>query len=90
MTDEHPRMTSAEVCALARYGKATLWRRIDAAHMPAPVDRGSGGFLFDRREVLKALGLEHAVPVPPAKNEPTWKVDPVGFREYCARKVRRR
>ena len=40
MLDEHPRISSREVCELARYSRSTLWKRIDAGHMPAPIDRG--------------------------------------------------
>jgi predicted DNA-binding transcriptional regulator AlpA len=64
-TDEHPRISTAEICALARYSTATLWRRIDAGEMPAPIDRGRDGYLFDRRAVLIALDMApHPEPAP--------------------------
>ena len=53
------RLTTPEVCALARYSKSTLWKRIDAGLMPAPIDRGGQGFLFDKTAILKALGHHH-------------------------------
>ncbi|WP_022697876.1 helix-turn-helix transcriptional regulator [Euryhalocaulis caribicus] len=55
-TQQVSRLTTSEVCALARYGKATLWRRIREKQMPPPVDRGRES-LFDRKAVEKALGL---------------------------------
>jgi predicted DNA-binding transcriptional regulator AlpA len=86
MTDP-PRITTREVCALARYTSATLWRRIDAGHMPRPIDRGGEGFLFDRKAVLTALGMQ----VDDAKTEtPNWDFDPVAYREAHARALRRR
>jgi predicted DNA-binding transcriptional regulator AlpA len=89
MTDHPPRLSTPEVCALARYGRATLWKRIDAGLMPRPIDRGGDGYLFDLRAVMAALGLdgqheavetgrENAVP------------DPEAYRATLAREVRRR
>lgn len=79
MTDEHPRMTTREVCALARYSSSTLWKRIDAGHMPKPLDRGGDGFLFDRKAVLIALGMEPAADtLPPAKSN--WDFDADAYR----------
>ena len=86
MTEDHPRMTTREVCSLARYSSATLWRRIDAGHMPSPLDRGGSGFLFDRRAVLTALGM-HTDEKPPEQK--AWDFDPDAFREALARNVRR-
>ena len=85
MADDHPRITTREVCALARYGRATLFRRIDAGQMPHPIDRGGDGFLFDRKAVLVALGLaDDAIKTP----EKSWDCDPEGLRLALARKVR--
>ena len=55
------------MCALARYSSSTLWKRIDAGVMPAPIDRGGRGFLFDRQAVRAALGLDRAYDPPPEK-----------------------
>ena len=85
------RLTTAEVCALARYGPATLWRRVKQGRMPKPVDRGRHS-LFDRDEVLAALGFNREPsayhPGPP---DP-WEFDPVAYaaaREQ-AREAKRR
>jgi hypothetical protein len=79
----HPaRMTTAEVCELARYGPITLWRRIRAGRMPRPVDRGRQS-MFDRDAVLIALGLN---PAKPASNG--IKTNPDAFRKARARQVR--
>ena len=88
MTEDHPRITSREICELARYTKATLWRRIDAGQMPAPIDRGGDGFLFDRKAVLAALGYGAAdsATVPEA---PDGSFNPADFKEALARRVRR-
>lgn len=54
---EPARLTTSEVCELARYKRDTLWRRIREGKMPKPVDRGREA-LFDRAAVEKALGLQ--------------------------------
>lgn len=88
MADDHPRISTREVCALARYTPATLWRRIDAGYMPKAIDRGDGGYLFDRRAVLLALGMEPPAEPAPAP-EPTWDFDPEAFKiAYARRKAR--
>jgi predicted DNA-binding transcriptional regulator AlpA len=48
------RMTTREVCRLGRMSPATLWRRIKAGRMPAPVDHARQA-LFDRDAVLQSL-----------------------------------
>lgn len=48
------RLDTAEVCAIARISRATLWRRIAAGRLPAPVDRGRRA-LFDADAVFSAL-----------------------------------
>lgn len=59
--DEKPlpaRLTTAEVCEIARYGPATLRQRVAAGAMPAPIDRGQrGSSIYDRDAVLKALRI---------------------------------
>lgn len=50
------RLTTDDVCRLARYSRATLWRRIKAGQFPAPRDRGRQA-IFDRDAVLQALKL---------------------------------
>ncbi len=87
MTADHPRISTKEVCELARYSQGTLWRRIDAGDMPAPLDRGGRGYLFDRKAVLRALGLE--ITAPPEPVEPAWDFDPVAYAEAIARRNRR-
>ena len=86
MIPDHPRMNTAEVCALARYTPATLWRRIREGHMPKAIDRGSGGYLFDRTAVESALGMKKPQP----ESERTdWDFDPAALREEIARRVAR-
>jgi predicted DNA-binding transcriptional regulator AlpA len=78
------RMTTREVCALARYSSSTLWKRIKQGRMPPPVDRGGGGHLFNRRAVLMALGTD-------AADEPAAiLVQPDAFRAALARDLRSR
>jgi predicted DNA-binding transcriptional regulator AlpA len=79
MPDDHPRITTREVCALARYSPSTLWKRIDAGIIPAPIDRGGDGFLFDRRAVLGALGIP--APSPAVEPEREITVDHEAIRE---------
>lgn len=54
------RLTTQEVCALARISSSTLWRRISCGRFPPPVDRARTA-LFDFSEVQAALGRR---PVP--------------------------
>lgn len=75
------RMTTGEVCALARYGKETLARRIKAGTMPAPVDRARQ-MLFDRGQVLAALGID----APAQRQEGSaWAFDPAAFKRARAK-----
>lgn len=80
-----PRLTTAQVCALAQCSETTLWRRRrqDPAWLPpAPVQLGRAT-MFDRAAVLKALGM---VEDAPANDE--WTVDPDAIRQARSRKVR--
>jgi predicted DNA-binding transcriptional regulator AlpA len=86
VNDGPPRMTTREVCALARYSSSTLWKRIDAGLMPAPIDRGGAGYLFDRPAVLTALIMDK----PNEPETPAVVVDPEAYRAALAREVRRR
>ena len=82
------RLTTSQVCEIAGYGVATLFRRIRLGKMPAKIDRGREA-LFDRDAVLKSLGMvkddNEQPPVDPADE---WKIDPIAFREARARRVR--
>lgn len=80
MSDLPRRLTTSEVCSLARYSSVTLWRRIKAGEMPRPVDEGRQA-LFDRDAVLKALGMLHEAP-------PAFTFDPDAFRQARSRPVR--
>ena len=55
--DTVERMTTSEVLALARISRATLWRRINEARLPRPVDCGRQS-LFLRRDVIAALTIQ--------------------------------
>ncbi|MBJ7484203.1 helix-turn-helix domain-containing protein [Brevundimonas sp.] len=54
------RLTTAEVMALARISRATLWRRVASGRLPTPIDHGRQS-LFARLAVIAALTKE---PVP--------------------------
>jgi len=57
--------------------------------MPKPIDRGGGGFLFDRKAVLAALGI--ISPAEPIKEpQANWDFDPDAYRATHARTLRRR
>ena len=77
------RMTSSEVCDLARFSKGTLWRRIKLGLMPQYIDRGRE-CLFSRDAVLTALDLS-PVEAPPT-NDPEVTAD--ALRSYRSRQVR--
>src|SRR5262245_58488259 len=83
-TDALPlRLTTDEVCDLARFGEVTLWRRIRDGKMPRPVDRARQ-HLFDRDAVLRALGMKQDAPEPPGRI----KTNADAFREARARQIR--
>jgi predicted DNA-binding transcriptional regulator AlpA len=85
-TYEHysARLTTREICAIARYGPITLWRRIKTGQMPRPVDRGRE-HIFDREAVLKALGLKSSIPDQPSQSI---KTNPDAFHKARARQLR--
>lgn len=51
------RMTTPEVCQLARIGKGKLRKYIRAGKFPKPVDRGGKGYIWNTSTVLEALGI---------------------------------
>ena len=57
------RVTTSEVCALGRFSRATLWRRVASGALPKPIDQAREA-IFDRDHVLAAL----AVPQPRWRN----------------------
>jgi hypothetical protein len=80
-----PRLSTAQVCALAQCSETTLWRRRkgDPKWLPAaPVQLGKST-MFDRAAVLKALGM-----VEDASANDEWTVDPDAIRKARSRKVR--
>jgi hypothetical protein len=76
------RLTTSEVLAIARFSRGTLLKRIDEGKMPAAVDRGGGGLLFDRDAVSKALGV--VKDQPPEEPDP-WKFNREEFRALMAK-----
>ena len=50
------RITTAEVCALGRFSRATMWRRIKVGALPGPIDQARQA-LFDRDAVITALAV---------------------------------
>jgi hypothetical protein len=81
-------MTTPEVCALARYSSSTLWKRFDAGLMPAPIDRGGKGYLFDRKAVRTTLGLDRHDQPPEEAHDASITAE--AYAEAHAREVRRR
>lgn len=76
------RLTTSQVCKLAGFGKRTLARRIASGKLRlSPVDRGRED-LYDRDEVLQALGMNDA----PRANP--WEFNAEAFRKARTRKVR--
>lgn len=50
------RITTSEVCALGRFSRATLWRRVASGALPSPIDQGREA-IFDRDCVVAALTI---------------------------------
>jgi predicted DNA-binding transcriptional regulator AlpA len=50
------RITTSEVCALGRFSRATLWRRIASGALPPPIDHAREA-IFDRDRVMAALAI---------------------------------
>lgn len=53
---QEPRITTSEVCAIARLSPVTIQRRIAAGKLPKAIDRGREQ-IFDRRAIYEALGI---------------------------------
>jgi hypothetical protein len=79
------RMTTAEVCDLARFSPATFHRKrkADPSWLPASAVQGGRQLIFDREAVIRALGLRGA----PAQVV-EWTVDPAAIES--ARRARTR
>lgn len=50
------RLTTREVCALGRFSRATMWRRVQSGALPAPIDHARQA-LFDAEAVERALSI---------------------------------
>jgi predicted DNA-binding transcriptional regulator AlpA len=57
------RLTTTEVCRLARLSRASVWRRISTGRLPGPIDHGREA-LFCARAVAQALEKTAARPSP--------------------------
>lgn len=82
------RMTTSEVCAVARFSKATLQRRIKTGLIDLkPIDRGQEK-LYLRADVVRALGLSDDVAAPPAPepDRPRVSVDAIKARMASRRR----
>lgn len=66
--DDIIRLTTTEVCALARISRTTLWRRIRAGRMPKKIDQANEA-LFSADEVFAVLRRPHAGPTSHRSNE---------------------
>ena len=76
------------VLALAGYSRSTLSNRQRDGKMPKPIDRGGSGGIYDRDEVLKALGmmgLEDKAP-----DHDPWDVDLESLRRRLERRSTKR
>jgi excisionase family DNA binding protein len=71
------RLTTREVCALARFSRVTLWQRIKAGRMPAPIDHGRQS-IFDRDAVLEALRPVVTMSTP--ERDPNWAANVIAER----------
>lgn len=80
------RIPTPTVLELAGYKRGTLRRRQAAALMPQPIDRGTGGGIYDLDAVLKALGIASNEP---AEQKDPWDFDDDAYERAAARKVRR-
>lgn len=74
------RLTTRQVCEIAGFSEETLRRRIKAGRMPTRIDRARQN-LFDRDEVLRALGMKDE-----EQGHSPWAIDPDAFRQARARK----
>ena len=52
--DAPARLTTGEVCQIARFSRATLWRRVAAGRLPEPIDHARQA-LFCAKDVMSAL-----------------------------------
>lgn len=73
------RLTTKEVCDLARFSPVTLWRRIRSGQMPAPIDQGRQS-IFDRQAVLSALQSPAHSASACSANPGQWAADAVAQR----------
>ena len=81
------RMTTTEVCALARFSAITLWRRRKQGKMPRAIDRGREA-LFDRDAVLRALGMHLPEKQCAPEADDPWAVNRDAINAIKARPVR--
>lgn len=78
------RLYTSEVCRIARYSVATLWRERKAGRMPDPIARGRQ-HLFDRDAVFRALRSPQKETNP---EQDPWSVNPDAIRQARAGQVR--
>lgn len=86
------RLTTTEVCALARVSRRTFAKRRQQGRIQLePCERGHEN-LWKRDEVLRALGMIHDNDdQPPAEQAPSWdNPDANAIREARSRQVRQR
>lgn len=65
LTSPAARLTTDEVCALARISRATLWRRVAQGRLPRPIDHARQA-LFSARDVSEALDCPEPVTEAPS------------------------
>jgi hypothetical protein len=62
------RITTPEVCNIARIGKGKLRTLIRTGKFPKPIDRGGKGYVWNTHSVLQALGIYTT-----SKNDNPWE-----------------
>lgn len=90
LADLPPRLTTTEVCELARISRRTLSRRIrDGSLALAPVDRGREK-LYRTADVIQAFDFgDQPASLAATSPEPTWGVDREAIRAAYERQRRR-
>lgn len=82
LADDRPlRLTTTEVCRLARLSRATLWRRIAEGRLPRPVDHG-------RQALFCAQAVRQALMRPPAAISPDDEIHAARFDRLVGRRHR--
>ena len=69
------RLTTSEVCRIARFSRATLWRRVASGRLPKPIDHAREA-LFCAKAIKSAL-------------EERWPIEPQALDVAIAQRIAR-